>query len=162
MQFDTPKADRITAVVLLALGAAMTWGGFVMDRLEIRQIHPSSIPGLLPIILGAVLMVCAVLLALTADKTEREAAEAAAAGSWPNFAFTALWSCVFALALVGRLPFAAASALYIFGFTAWFGLRASRGEAGLGKRAALLAVFAVVVASAVALLFRYGFLVRLP
>ena len=65
MRFDTPAADRITAATLFALGAAMTWGGFVMDRLEIRQIHPASIPGLVPMILGAAMMLCATLLALS-------------------------------------------------------------------------------------------------
>ena len=42
----------------------MLAGGYAMDRLEFRQIHPASIPGLLPMILGAALMVCAVLLAV--------------------------------------------------------------------------------------------------
>ncbi|MBD3625750.1 MAG: hypothetical protein HUJ24_10345, partial [Rhodobacteraceae bacterium] len=46
MRFDSPAADRVTAAVLFALGAGMSYGGYVMDRLEIRQIHPASIPGL--------------------------------------------------------------------------------------------------------------------
>ena len=62
MRFDSPSADRLTAVAFFALGAAMAWGGFVMDRLEIRHIHPASIPGLVPMVLGGALMICAVLL----------------------------------------------------------------------------------------------------
>ncbi|CAN0603617.1 unnamed protein product, partial [Ectocarpus sp. 12 AP-2014] len=50
MTFDGNTADRLTAVVLCLLGLAMTWGGFEMDRLEIRRIHPASIPGLVPMI----------------------------------------------------------------------------------------------------------------
>ena len=38
------QADRIAAVVFLALGLAMLAGGWTMDRLEARRIHPASIP----------------------------------------------------------------------------------------------------------------------
>ena len=55
------KADLLTGVVLLALGLAMLYGGFAMDRLTIRQIHPASIPGLVPVGLGLALAVCTVI-----------------------------------------------------------------------------------------------------
>ena len=42
-------ADRLTAGLLFLLGLALLVGGYTMDRLEIRQIHPASIPGLVPI-----------------------------------------------------------------------------------------------------------------
>ena len=158
MRFDSAIADRLTAIVLMALGAAMTWGGFVMDRLEIRQIHPASIPGLVPMILGVAMLICAVLLALGADKVDRKDGEA---GSWGSFAFTAIWSCVFAVVLVSRIPFAAATAIYVAGFAGWFLLPAAP-KAGRVKLALMLAGFAVITAIAVSALFRYGFLVRLP
>lgn len=158
MRFDSAAADRVTAFVLLALGAAMTWGGFVMDRLEIRQIHPASIPGLVPMILGVAMMCCAGLLALGADKVERKTPED---GSWGSFGFTALWSCFFAAILVGRMPFAAATALYVAGFAGWFLLPSTPG-AQRTKTALLIIAFGVITAVAVSTLFRYGFLVRLP
>lgn len=158
MRFDSAAADRVSALVLLALGAAMTWGGFAMDRLEIRQIHPASIPGLVPMILGVAMMLCAVLLALSADKVERKCAEA---GSWGSFAFTALWSCVFAVILVSRIPFAAATAIYVAGFAGWF-LLPETPVAKRAKTALWIIAFGVITAAAVSTLFRYGFLVRLP
>lgn len=158
MRFDSAVADRVTALVLFALGAAMTWGGFVMDRLEIRQIHPASIPGLVPMILGVAMMLCAVLLALNADKTERTEPET---GSWSSFAFSALWSCFFAIVLVSRIPFAAATAIYVAGFAGWFLLPATPAVARW-KKALLILAFGVITAIAVSTLFRYGFLVRLP
>ncbi len=161
MRFDTPAADRITAATLFALGAAMSWGGFVMDRLEIRQIHPASIPGLVPMILGAAMMLCAVLLALsTRGQTAPDAS--GVQGNWTDFGFAAAWSCVFALLLVGTLPFAAAAALYIFVFAGWFSWQPAEPQARNAKRMIFVAVFAVAVAVGVAALFRYGFLVRLP
>lgn len=160
MRFDSANADRITAIALLCLGAAMTWGGYVMDRLEIRHIHPASIPGLVPMILGVAMMICAVALAVSADQTER--AEGDDAGSWPHFAFTAIWSCIFAIGLVSRLPFVVAAAIYVAGFTAWFLLPRAETQSARLKSGAWILVFAVVTAVSVSALFRYGFLVRLP
>ncbi|MSU88852.1 hypothetical protein GE300_04345 [Rhodobacteraceae bacterium 2CG4] len=166
MRFDSPAADRVTALVLFALGAAMSYGGFTMDRLEIRQIHPASIPGLVPMLLGATLMVCAALLALGARGAARPArpSDGGAPGDGPslaNLAFTALWSGVYALALVGTLPFWAATALYVLVFAGWFLIPAAGGGARL-RTALLLALFAGGMAVGISALFRFGFLVRLP
>ena len=107
-------------------------------------------------------MICAVLLATGAGKTPREDGASEEDTSWSDFAFTALWSCVFAVGLVSRIPFALASALYIAGFAGWFLVPA----AGPGSRRAKTLIFVVlfggVTAAAIAALFRYGFLVRLP
>lgn len=158
MQFESARADRVTAVVFFALGAAMSVGGYTMDRLEVRNIHPASIPGLVPMILGGVLMVCAVLLYLGArDPEDGPSAE----GSWLDFLVAAGWSVVFALGMVGRMPFALAAGIYLLGFTGWFLWRETPPE----RRPRMLmmaAVFAVVAAVAISALFRYGFLVRLP
>src|SRR5690606_27508065 len=40
------RADLITAIVLVLLGLAVTYASWTMDRLEVRRIHPSTIPGL--------------------------------------------------------------------------------------------------------------------
>lgn len=166
MRFDSPAADRVTAAILFALGAGMSYGGYVMDRLEIRQIHPASIPGLVPIILGLVLMLCAVLLANgTRRSTPQEASAPAATTedgqSFSNFAFTALWCGVYALGMVGRMPFWAATAIFIFGFSGWFLIPAVQGSSRL-RHAVLLVLFAGIMAVSISALFRYGFLVRLP
>ena len=166
MRFDSAAADRLTSVVLFALGAAMLIGGYTMDRLEIRQIHPASIPGLVPMILGGSLMLCAALLFTSAERRARGGAPEAGDGdggvSWFNLLATAVLSTVFALVLVGRLPFVVSSALYITVFIAYFSW--PRGADGAQKlKVSALAVTSGVVASAsISLLFRYGFLVRLP
>ena len=103
MRFDSAEADRLTSVVLFALGAAMLIGGYSMDRLEIRQIHPASIPGLVPMVLGASLMLCAALLFTGAKRRTSGATPEAAAGdgsvSWSNLLATGVLSTVFALAI---------------------------------------------------------------
>ncbi len=161
MRYDSPFADRITAAVFFALGASMAWGGFIMDRLEIRQIHPASIPGLVPMILGVALMGCAVLLALGAEKAQRDS-EDFADGSWRNLGFTAIWSFVFAVGLVSRIPFVVATAIYIAGFSGWFLIPAAPDTRGRVRALLFVVIFGAVTATAISALFRYGFLVRLP
>jgi hypothetical protein len=159
LSLNSPTADRITAGVLLALGAGFVWGGFTMDRLEMRQIHPASIPGLVPMILGAALMVCAVLLFLGARGASRGPAETG--GSWRDLGTAAAWSVFYAVALVGKLPFLLATGIYVAGFVWWF-RRDADGKGGPVGRAATALAFGAAVSVAVSALFRYGFLVRLP
>jgi putative tricarboxylic transport membrane protein len=156
MRFESASADRITAAVFFALGAAMAWGGYTMDRLEIRQIHPASIPGLVPMILGGALMLCAVLLYWSAREDEPEGE-----GSWSHLLVAACMSVVYALGMVGQMPFAMATAIYLAVFVGWFLWRDVRPERPWLTAAGVL-VFAVVAAAAISALFRYGFLVRLP
>ncbi len=166
MRLDSAFADRVTALVLFALGAATLYGGYVMDRLEVRRIHPASIPGLVPMLLGAALIVCALALAWSA---RRGAAPDGAAPStdtdnvaWGNFWAVVAWSALYALAAVGTLPFAPATAVYVAGFTLWFLRDGDTGRWPSLPTIAGIAVFAAFIGWGVAALFRYGFLVRLP
>ncbi len=154
MRFDSRHADRLTAVVLFAVGITMLWAGYTMDRLEFRQIHPASIPGLVPMMLGGAMAVCATLLFLSAREEGRAPA---AAGSWRDLGLAALWSIVFALGLVGRVSFPLATAIYIGGFVLLF----DRGGS-LVRRVLLAVLFGTVSAGVISALFRYAFLVRLP
>jgi putative tricarboxylic transport membrane protein len=162
MQFESPRADRITAVVLFVLGVAMLIGGYTMDRLEIRQIHPASIPGLVPMILGAVLALCAGLLYAGAGSAAPAEPPAPDAVSWPDLWVTLALALGFALVLVGRLPFFWAAAIFIAAFVGWFSWReAATTNARL--QAGVWAVgFALLASGVISGLFRYGFLVRLP
>jgi putative tricarboxylic transport membrane protein len=160
MNFASARADRVAAVVLFALGIAMLYGGYGMDRLEIRQIHPASIPGLVPMLLGAVLAVCAVLLYAGARD---DAGGAQAEGvSWPN-AGIALGLClVSALGLVGRVPFFWATAIFVAAFAGTFLWRDAEAAPRPARVALVALVFGIAAAGAISVLFRYGFLVRLP
>lgn len=164
MRFDTAFADRVTAIVLFALGAAMLGGGFTMDRLEIRHIHPASIPGLVPMILGGALMVCAALLFTGANKksTELDSTSEISSQSWRSFLIAAALSVFYALALVGRAPFFLATAAYITTFLIVFSWPEQTDRAKRIRLFIIAVIFGGVVAGAISVLFRYGFLVRLP
>lgn len=167
------NADKWTSLALFALGLAMLVGGFTMDRLEIRNIHPASIPGLVPMMLGASMMLCSTLLFWSVRQTPQTPAEAndepaeASSASIANLVLAALYSIIYAVFLVGSMPFALATAIYIAVFYLHFTWKEGVGNAsaGLNKRALHLAFgigFAALSAYAIAGLFQYGFLVRLP
>ncbi len=139
---------------------ASLYGGWAMDRLEVRRIHPASIPGLVPMILGVLLAICAGLLWLSARKGRT--ALAPSEGSWRD-AGVALGLCLlYALGLVGNMPFFWATAIFIAAFVAVFGgAGASEGRARL-PALALAAGFGLASSGVIAVLFRYAFLVRLP
>jgi MFS family permease len=163
VQFNITQADKISSVVFCVLGITMLVGGYQMDRLEIRQIHPASIPGLVPMILGAALTICSTLLYLEAYKNKSSESKIETEFvSWKNLFVCALISCIYALILVGWLSFYLATAIYITFFILYF----SREElltANLRKKTIIIA-FTVgpLAAISISALFRYGFLVRLP
>lgn len=162
MMLDSAKADRWTSLVLFALGAAMLVGGYTMDRLEIRQIHPASIPGLVPMILGGAMMLCAGLLFWSARSTPAEAEAGSGEGSLKNLGFAAGYSVLYAIGLVGQLPFWVATAIYIAVFTIHFSWQAEATLRARLVRIGLSIAFGLVGAVGVATLFAEGFLVRLP
>ncbi len=156
-------ADRLTAILFLMLGLALLVGGYTMDRLEIRQIHPASIPGLVPMILGVLLSICAVLLYRSSYRPEeRNAAPVFSGGSWGRLGITTVICTVYALGLVGWLPYFWATFVFAVCFTLIFSFPLD-GE----RRTQLIAVagalvLGVGVALGSSLLFQELFLVRLP
>lgn len=119
------RADLIAAVALVALGLAVTYFSWTMDRLEVRRIHPSTIPGLVPIILGVALTLCGGLLALRSARLDSKGAGAALTRilvSWQAVRVLAVLglALIYTLGLVGRMPFWLASSLFIFTFITLF------------------------------------------
>ena len=156
-------ADRLTASVLLVLGVAMSVGGYTMDRLEIRQIHPASIPGLVPMILGALMAVCAFLLWFSArEGDERGAAPFMTGGSWTRLGITTGLCTVYAVVLVGWIPFVWATFLFITAFALNFALPGAPPGRGRKVAAGTSVALGIGMAFAISILFEQVFLVRLP
>ncbi|MCB1969177.1 MAG: tripartite tricarboxylate transporter TctB family protein [Geminicoccaceae bacterium] len=158
------RADLYSVPVFFVLGAAMLYGGWTMDRLAVRQIHPASIPGLVPMLLGGALMLAAVVLFAQAQRpsaTGEVDREAPTGGNRRLFA-TLLLCSAYALGLVGHVPFPVATAIFIIAFVIVFECVLSEAPVSLAKTTAIAVVFGIVLSAAVSLLFRYAFLVRLP
>jgi hypothetical protein len=162
----SPRADLLWSLVWIAVGAAIFYGGFAMDRLERQHINPYTAPGLVPALLGVAIALMGLLLLLRSVGAGGLSAQASAARGHTNFPrlFLALALCLaYAAGLVGRgLPFWLATFLFVF--VAIVALqwpeRRARGE--LAKGILVAALCGAGTAAGVTLVFQELFLVRLP
>jgi MFS family permease len=158
-------ADIAVATILLAIGIAMFAGGYTMDRLEHRRIHPASFPGLVPMILGVVMALMSLMLILgqlRAPRDIRDPAEDFSRQELFRLAVVGALCLFYALVLVGNVHFWLASSLFVGTFTALFETGEARTPRARAIRLAAIAVFAVAIGWAISTLFETGFLVRLP
>lgn len=145
-----------------------------MDRLEDQGASIYTAPGLVPGLLGAIIALFGVLLARRALATGRGAATiptdddarsspaGADAATSRRFAVALVLCLVYAIALVGHLPFWLATGVFVTAFIAFFEypVRNSRGQVARGIGMAL--VYGTLTSAVVSLVFEQVFLVRLP
>lgn len=128
-----------------------------MDRLESLNINPWSAPGLMPGVLGALMLVFGLALALRPQR----AVQLEARGSWRRTALALALCVLFAAGLLGRgLPFSLTAAAFMFVAIVTF--RVMDGEPMRLRLAASSAAIAIVGALAIGYVFQDLFLVRLP
>jgi hypothetical protein len=164
------RAELRQAVGWAGLGAAILIASLRMDRLESQSINPYTVPGLLPALLGLVMLLLASLLAL---RSWRRGAFAADDSNAPRFdaalarrvALVLALCLTFGVALVGHgLPFWLAAALFVS--VAIMSLqqplrRATGRTLGLRDVATAIAI-GLGAGVAITLVFQQIFLVRLP
>lgn len=156
------RADRITAVVFIIAGAAVAWGSWIMPRLENRGVHPSSVPGLVPGILGVALVLCGILLAVRRHKSAAPDEPLLRGFEAKRLAVVLLLTLGFTFGLVGTVPFWLATALFVFAFIVVFDCFVTEAPKPLVRTLVLAAVVALAAGAIVTLVFERGFLVRLP
>jgi len=159
-----PGSDRLFGAGWFAFGAAVLAASWRMDRLEGLHINPWSVPGLLPGLLGALMILFGTALCLrrpVADGGGEPARGAAGGRIW-----LALVLCVgYAAGLLGHgLPFWLTSAGFMFVAILVFRWldRDAETPSSLGRLALGSAAIALAASIAVSLLFQEIFLVRLP
>lgn len=162
------RADLLSGAFFVLLGLVIVYLSWTMPRLEIRGVHPATVPGLVPGLLGGFLTISGALLALKGARGAR------AKPGWGNFfalfvspqairfAVVAGLTLSYSLILVGRMPFWLATGLFVFAFILIFEAWMTDTPKPVAKSAFWAAVQAVVVAAVVTAIFQYGFLVRLP
>jgi hypothetical protein len=161
------RADLITALVLVALGLAVTYFSWTMDRLEVRRIHPSTIPGLVPLFLGVGLTLCGGLLALRSWRLDVAGAGAdllRVLASWQTMRVlvTLGLALIYTLGMIGRMPFWLASSLFIFTFIVLFETVLADHPGSLSKTLIWGAIVALGAGLGIHYVFGQIFLVRLP
>lgn len=167
----SPRADFISAFVWMAFGLAVVIASWRMDRLESQGATTYTAPGLVPGILGAILLLLGLLLAARAA---RSGGHRLFSRPWVVFpdarsVITRVgWvlglSLAYAAGLVGHggIPFWLATFLYVSLFILLFDWR-TRSDRGETRKGVFLAmVYGAGTAFLVSYVFQEVFLVRLP
>lgn len=157
------RADLIFAVVLTVLALWVLVESWRMPRLAELGVHPMSAPGLTPGLIALVLAGLGLVLlwrSLRAPAAPAQDVDAAAADNtvWWRALLALVLCLVYALGLLGHLPFRWATGLFVFAFIACFSFERGRAVRSLGGAT----LMALAVAFGVGLLFEQLFLVRLP
>jgi putative tricarboxylic transport membrane protein len=162
------RADLVTGLVLFALSIAVIYGAWTMPRLEIRQIHPLSAPGLTPGLLGIALALTSLMLigkAATSGRTtatREDEDDEANPGAGFRLATAAVLCLVYALGLIGRMPFWLATTLFVTVAIAVFEWDRGGTHRERAVRLAWAVFLGIATGVAVSYIFRDLFLVRLP
>ncbi|TVQ96835.1 MAG: hypothetical protein EA403_15620 [Spirochaetaceae bacterium] len=165
-----PKADFVTGVFLLAFSITIVVLSVQMPRLEHRGINPYTVPGIVPGLLGVALTIMSVSLVLrsvrhggyrVAFSVDQAAGIARKPVVWRALV-TAVFCLFYALALVGRIWYPAATFLFVLGFIVLFEYRFDRPFRTQWGTVLFATVEALLTAAVVSAVFRYLFLVRLP
>jgi hypothetical protein len=161
------RADFFGGLAWIAFGAAIAIGAWQMDRLERMGVSFFTAPGLMPGILGVLMTLGGAVLAVRAWREGafspiQRAPVLLRADVLARVGVTLVLCLGFALGLVGRMPFWAAAAVYLFVQISvlQYPERKARGERVRGLVVA--AVIALAAGPAIAYLFQGIFLVRLP
>jgi hypothetical protein len=162
------RADFVGGIAWIAFGIAIVGGAWTMDRLERFGATLYTAPGLVPGVIGAAIALLGLVLVI---RSVRGGAIAGFAAPWSptpegrsalmrSGIATAL-SLLYALGMIGRIPFPIATALFVFAFLMVFDV-SDRAPSRLAKRAAIAAITAIATSAVVSLVFERIFLVRLP
>lgn len=159
----SPRADLLTAAVLFVLGVAIVGHAFQMPRFVEQSGTGLTAPGIVPGFHGTMIALLSVVLGIRAIRRGGWAARgplAQGGGEGRRLALAAGLGVLYAGVLVGRVPFWAASALFVFAFTTAF--EWNQEPERRARRVIEAAAIGLGTGLAVTLVFEKLFLLRLP
>jgi putative tricarboxylic transport membrane protein len=146
-------SDLVQGVVWTLGGGAIVYASWTMDRLERHGATLYTAPGLVPGLLGLVLLLLGIALALRALRAGISWRPLPIA--WGNTPLVLALCLAYAIGLVGRMPFWLATFVFVTAFVAIF-------EYPARPRMALAPVYGAATSLLVTYLFETVFFVRLP
>ena len=169
-QKNIVKADFVTSIGLSLFGLAILIMSIQMPRFEGIGVNPYSVPGIVPGLLGLILLILGLVLlirsiirkgyqlGLTIDIIKQYFKDE----STRNFLLALIFSLVYGVFLLTRIPYSLATGLYILFFILVFEYRPKENMSSQKKTILYSLVEAISVSAGVTLVFRYLFLVDLP
>ena len=162
------RADFYAGLFWIALGGAIVAGSWRMDRLERLGVSFYTAPGLVPGILGLLMILCGAVLAVRALREGalgpgQRPAMLLQAETLKRAGVTLLLTLGFAIGLVGHgLAFPVAAGIYLFLQISMLQYPERKAQGQVARGLAAAAAVAVGAALVISLLFQEVFLVRLP
>ena len=165
------KKDFITSIVLIAFSISVIVSSYTMDRLEHRSIDPFSAPGVVPGMIGLILLCLSLILFVRSLKNggyrlfSRDGGadtEVRHEGAVKRVLLTLFISVAYGIGFLGRVDYTLCTLLYIFTFIIVFEYR---WRVPLLEQKRMLAgalLQSLIAAAAISLVFRKLFLVDLP
>jgi len=149
------KADLVQGAVWALGGGIIVYASWTMERLERHGAALYTAPGLVPGLLGLVLLVLGVVLALRALRTGEPQPAPSPRMGWGNTPAVLVLCFGYAIGLVGHVPFWLATFIFVTAFVAVF-------EYPSRRRMAMAPIYGAATSLIVSYLFEEVFLVRLP
>ncbi len=164
------RADFVTGLLFFGLGLFALFESLRMPRFAHLSVNPYTVPGIVPGLLGVMILALGLLLTLRAARRGGWRIGNPWAGTGTlvrtpaaqRVLITLGLTIGYAAGLVGTLPFWLATGLFVFAFIVVFAYRRGASRRDLTRLTTTALVQAVIVAVIVTLVFRYVFLVRLP
>jgi hypothetical protein len=165
-----PRADFVTGLVLSLLGVYVGVESWRMPRFEYLKVHPLSVPGLVPGLLGIVLFMFGAILTIRSVQAgghrlglslEGARRVLARPGS-QRLLITFLLTIGYAGFLIGRLPYWLATGLFVFVFVVAFEWRRRMTWREYWRLGIIAGILSVAITLVVTWVFEYLFLVTLP
>lgn len=165
------RKDFFTSLVLIVFGLAVVAESLRMPRFESLGINPYTVPGLVPGVLGGVIVLLGMVMLLRSslaggwrrvDTSSELAPSPLAREGTRRLALTLFLTLGYAGVLVGRLPFWLATLTFVFLFITLFEWRRSYVISQKLSIIGFALLQAALVAVAVTYVFERIFLVRLP
>ena len=164
------RKDFLTSIVLIVFSITIVVMSYTMPRLERRGIDPLSAPGVVPGMIGMVLLCLALILFFRSIKnggyrffpTSGHPEKPVHQGAVTRVSITLLLSLVYAIGFLGRLNYSLSTGIFIFSFICLFEIQPGK-PFREQKKVFLFALVQAVVASAlITLVFQNLFLIDLP
>jgi hypothetical protein len=162
------RADLYGGFFWVALGVAIVIASWNMDRLERQGVSFYTAPGLVPGILGVLMVIGGMVLGARALREgalgrKQRAPVLLERTTLKRVGVTLLLALGFALVLVGHgLPFPVAAAIYLFMQITVLQYPERRAKNQVGRGLLVAAIVAAGAAIVISALFQEVFLVRLP
>jgi len=165
-----PKADFVSAIVLILFGSAVVYLSAKMPTFREMGANPYSAPGIVPGFIGATIILMSIIMLVRSiikrghrlDITGSSIKEFFKSPSTKRIFITIALSLIYGVGLLGKIPYLLSTLLYVLVFVFVFEYR--RGESFFRQYKTPMFAFvqAILTSGVIAAIFRYAFLVNLP